>query len=51
MIDARHKEGDCEEKTDILSRFMCLRDSNGKPYSRKWLRDICMNFFIAGRGK
>jgi len=37
------------KRTDLLSRFMCLRDDNGDPYSDKYLRDIFMNFLIAGR--
>lgn len=29
--------------------FMRHRDENGKPYSDKFLRDICVNFILAGR--
>lgn len=29
--------------------FMRLRDENDQPYSDKFLRDICVNFILAGR--
>lgn len=29
--------------------FMRHRDENRKPYSEKFLRDICVNFILAGR--
>jgi len=28
---------------------MTLRDPDGKPYSDKWIRDIVLNFMVAGR--
>lgn len=34
---------------DLLSRFMSLKDNNGQPLSDKFLRDVIMNFMIAGR--
>ena len=34
---------------DLLSRFMSLKDSNGQPLSDQFLRDVIMNFMIAGR--
>jgi cytochrome P450 len=49
MIETRKKEN-FEDKTDLLSRFMCLKDQEGKPYDDEWLRDILFNFLIAGRG-
>jgi len=38
-----------EKNNDLLSRFMCLRDDEGNPYNPQFLRDIVLNFFIAGR--
>jgi len=32
-----------------LSRFLCLKDDKGNPYEAKFLRDIVLNFAIAGR--
>lgn len=37
-----------EEDADLLSRFLRLRDSDGAPHSDNWIRDIIMNFIIAG---
>ncbi|OVA10694.1 Cytochrome P450 [Macleaya cordata] len=34
---------------DLLSVFMGLKDDEGKPFSYKFLRDICVNFVLAGR--
>ncbi|KAG9442268.1 hypothetical protein H6P81_018122 [Aristolochia fimbriata] len=36
-------------RSDLLTIFMRLRDEEGKPYSDKFLRDICVNFILAGR--
>lgn len=37
------------EATVLLSVFMNLKDENGEPYSEKFLKDICVNFILAGR--
>ncbi|KAL2339398.1 hypothetical protein Fmac_007338 [Flemingia macrophylla] len=42
-------EGDHDVKCDLLTVFMRLKDENGKAYSDKFLRDICVNFILAGR--
>ena len=34
---------------DLLSRFMTLSNEEGVPYSDKQLRDVVVNFIIAGR--
>ena len=39
-----------EKNNDLLSRFLCLKDENGEQYSDVFLRDIVLNFAIAGRG-
>ncbi|KAJ4961793.1 hypothetical protein NE237_021703 [Protea cynaroides] len=35
--------------SDLLTVFMGLKDDEEKPYSDKFLRDICVNFILAGR--
>nr|KYP40695.1 Cytochrome P450 86A2 [Cajanus cajan] len=51
VIRARKEEQreDDEEKCDLLTVFMRLKDENGEAYSHKFLRDICVNFILAGR--
>ncbi|KAI3734243.1 hypothetical protein L6452_13708 [Arctium lappa] len=36
-------------KSDLLTIFMGLKDEQGRPFSDKFLRDICVNFILAGR--
>eukprot|EP01018_Ginkgo_biloba_P027846 Gb_40035 [translate_table: standard] len=38
-----------DRRGDLLSTFMQSRDDNGVAYSSKFLRDICINFILAGR--
>lgn len=38
-----------KERSDLLTVFMKLKDENGKSFSDKFLRDICVNFILAGR--
>nr|KYP68406.1 Cytochrome P450 86A2 [Cajanus cajan] len=54
VIRTRKKELslECEgtkQRSDLLTVFMRLQDENGRPYSDKFLRDICVNFILAGR--
>lgn len=42
-------DDDKRQRSDLLSVFMGLKDENGDPYSDKFLRDICVNFILAGR--
>ncbi|KAL2329146.1 hypothetical protein Fmac_022573 [Flemingia macrophylla] len=54
VIRTRKKELrlECEgtrQRSDLLTVFMRLKDENGRPYSDKFLRDICVNFILAGR--
>lgn len=37
------------QRSDLLTVFMTSKDEEGKPFSDKFLRDICMNFILAGR--
>lgn len=38
-----------KQRSDLLTVFMRLKDDNGQPFSDKFLRDICVNFILAGR--
>jgi len=49
LIDEHLRNPDLSAKTDLLSRYMSQTDVDGKPFSRKYLRDVIMNFMIAGR--
>eukprot|EP01018_Ginkgo_biloba_P032693 Gb_28315 [translate_table: standard] len=53
VIESRMKELDGKDNSnkgaDLLTIFMQLKDDNGCPYSHKFLRDICINFILAGR--
>lgn len=42
-------ENNKKERSDLLTVFMRLRDEKGEAYSDKFLRDICVNFILAGR--
>ena len=44
-----HCEDKNKQRSDLLTVFMGLKDENGQPYSDKFLRDICVNFILAGR--
>ncbi|KAI7993725.1 Cytochrome P450 86B1 [Camellia lanceoleosa] len=44
------QEGDNnKQRSDLLTVFMRLRDEQGKAFSDVFLRDICVNFILAGR--
>ncbi|XP_021275685.1 cytochrome P450 86B1-like [Herrania umbratica] len=54
VIRTRKKElalqsEDKNKRSDLLTVFMGLKDEQGKPFSDKFLRDICVNFILAGR--
>ncbi|KAM4073470.1 hypothetical protein ACB094_10G021700 [Castanea mollissima] len=38
-----------KQRSDLLTVFMGLKDEAGQPFSDKFLRDICVNFILAGR--
>ncbi|KAL6568852.1 hypothetical protein OROHE_003593 [Orobanche hederae] len=42
------KHGD-KGRSDLLTAFMGMRDEEGKAFSAKFLRDVCVNFILAGR--
>ncbi|KAI8887433.1 cytochrome P450 [Backusella circina FSU 941] len=50
VIERRRKQlADGETHHDLLSRFMNARNEHNEPLSNKELRDIVLNFVIAGR--
>jgi cytochrome P450 len=49
VITERRNDPKFDERTDILSRFMRLEKVEGENYTDKDLRDIILNFMIAGR--
>ncbi|XXG60356.1 hypothetical protein AAC387_Pa04g2283 [Persea americana] len=54
VIHTRKKELSLESdnnvsRSDILTIFMKLKDDDGKPFPDKFLKDICVNFILAGR--
>ncbi|KAE8698490.1 Cytochrome P450 86B1 [Hibiscus syriacus] len=54
VIETRKKELSLQtntqkQRSDLLTVFMRSKDEQGKPFSDKFLRDICVNFILAGR--
>lgn len=54
VIKTRKKElslqcEDKKERSDLLTVFMRLKNEKGEAYSDEFLRDICVNFILAGR--
>eukprot|EP00049_Salpingoeca_infusionum_P018206 m.356193 g.356193 ORF g.356193 m.356193 type:complete len:531 (+) comp17469_c0_seq1:200-1792(+) len=49
VIEERREVGDLADREDLLSRFMALKDVDGKPLGNDRLRDVIMSFVIAGR--
>ncbi|XP_059633365.1 cytochrome P450 86B1-like [Cornus florida] len=49
MSMQERSEQDKKQRSDLLTVFMGLKDEQGKPFSDKFLRDICVNFILAGR--
>jgi len=49
ILSIKKKKSDYENQNDLLAKFMSLRDADGKPYPDRWIRDIIINFMIAGR--
>lgn len=54
VIHTRKKElslesDDSMSRSDILTIFMKLKDNDGKPFPDEFLKDICVNFILAGR--
>ncbi|KAL6042828.1 Cytochrome P450 family 94 subfamily D polypeptide 2 [Balamuthia mandrillaris] len=51
VLEEKKKESpeELRGKTDILSQFLLLTDDDGKPLTDEYLRDVFMNFLLAGR--
>jgi cytochrome P450 len=50
VIERRRQQlADGENHSDLLSRFMSAKNEHNEPLSNKELRDIVLNFVIAGR--
>jgi cytochrome P450 len=49
VIRERRRDPLLEQKADLLSRFMVWRDDDGKGLEDGALRDVILNFLIAGR--
>ncbi|KAL6074725.1 E3 ubiquitin-protein ligase [Balamuthia mandrillaris] len=51
IIQQRKQESmkELRSKTDIFSQFLALTDDDGQPLSAKYLRDVFLNFLLAGR--
>eukprot|EP01147_Barroeca_monosierra_P005865 gene5865-9063_t len=49
VIRERKDSEDLRDREDLLSRFMSLKDQDGRPLDETRLRDIVMSFVIAGR--
>jgi cytochrome P450 len=47
--DALKQQQQQRPSSDLLSRFLALTDEHGQPFPDSYLRDILINFFIAGR--
>ncbi|KAI5067023.1 hypothetical protein GOP47_0017551 [Adiantum capillus-veneris] len=47
--ELKDAQPDSTERADLLSRFMSLPNEEGAPYTDKHLRDVVVNFIIAGR--
>ncbi|ELR12900.1 cytochrome p450 superfamily protein [Acanthamoeba castellanii str. Neff] len=49
IIKERRQDSNIATKTDLLSRYIGMTDDDGEPFTDKYLRDIVLNFMIAGR--
>ncbi len=44
IIKERRQDPAHSEYSDLVSRYLLLKDEEGKPYSDKYIRDIIINF-------
>ena len=49
VIAERRAAGVDDDAVDVLSLFLRKRDDDGQPFDDAYLRDLIMNFMIAGR--
>ena len=49
LIAAARKDPLLEERTDLLAAYIRSTDDTGEPFTDKYLRDMLLNFLLAGR--
>eukprot|EP00028_Trichosphaerium_sp_Am-I-7-wt_P003581 CAMPEP_0168532172 /NCGR_PEP_ID=MMETSP0405-20121227/16026_1 /TAXON_ID=498012 /ORGANISM="Trichosphaerium sp, Strain Am-I-7 wt" /LENGTH=417 /DNA_ID=CAMNT_0008557397 /DNA_START=222 /DNA_END=1475 /DNA_ORIENTATION=+ len=49
IIEERKHAKDIDQRSDLLSGFLNLEKKTGESFSDKYLRDITLNFMLAGR--
>jgi len=49
VIAKRKNDPDLSQRTDLLSRYLQLKDENGNPLSDVYIRDVLASFLLAGR--
>jgi fatty acid omega-hydroxylase len=49
VIRQRRSDPNLAERTDLLSRYLAMKDVDGKPFTDEYVRDILVNFMLAGR--
>eukprot|EP01125_Pyxidicula_operculata_P019535 TRINITY_DN709_c0_g4_i1.p1 TRINITY_DN709_c0_g4~~TRINITY_DN709_c0_g4_i1.p1 ORF type:complete len:505 (-),score=131.09 TRINITY_DN709_c0_g4_i1:162-1676(-) len=47
--DDKNGDGDLEKGDDLLSKFLLMKDVNGNNFPEPWIRDVIVNFLLAGR--
>ena len=48
-IKKRRMDTNLESKNDLLSRYIKMKDEEGNSFSNEYIRDILVNFMLAGR--
>lgn len=49
VISKRKQDPKLAERTDLLSRYLTLRDDQGNAFSDVYIRDVLTSFMLAGR--
>jgi len=49
LIDEARHDKNLAERTDLLAHYLKSTDQNGLPFTDKYLRDMLVNFLLAGR--
>jgi fatty acid omega-hydroxylase len=49
IVRQRRNDPNLAERTDLLSRYLAMKDVDGKPFTDEYVRDILVNFMLAGR--
>ncbi|CAK7337990.1 unnamed protein product [Dovyalis caffra] len=48
-LSMQSEDDSMKQRSDLLTVFMGSKDENGNRFSDRFLRDICVNFILAGR--